>query len=60
MCILFESQKQIINCVKKSNESKKLIPEYLANFLRKHIQGYKDVHILKKIHKILNEKFNKI
>lgn len=56
--LLLDSQEQIINYVKKKNESKKLIPKYLDNFLNLHIQNYKDKDTLVNTLKILNEKFN--
>ncbi len=47
--ILFESQKQIINFVKKSNERKNNIPEFFDEFLKKHIKNYINENTLKTV-----------
>jgi len=47
MEVLFESQKELFIWLEKKNESKDLIPDYLRNILRLHIQHYKKKDTLK-------------
>lgn len=41
MDVLIDSQKQMIKWIKRMNNSRKLIPQYLDSFLRVHIQNYR-------------------
>lgn len=47
--ILFESQKEIINFVKNNNKKKNNLPEFLEQFLRKHIKNYINKKTLVKV-----------
>ncbi len=55
MEVLFESQKELFIWVEKKNESKDLIPDYLRNILRLHIQHYKKKDTLKQVLNSLND-----
>jgi hypothetical protein len=57
MEILFDSDKEILKWIKKSNDSKRLMPKYIDNFLLNHIKNYKCSYTLKKIHEELSKKF---
>ena len=56
MDILFNSQKELIEWIKKTNNIKKLIPDYLESFLRNHIQNYRRKHTQLKVFENLKEK----
>lgn len=58
MDILLESQNQIIDFIEKSSMKKKSIPLYINNFLRNHIQNYKQEDTLSKAFESLLTKFN--
>ena len=62
MEILFDSDKEILKWIKKVNDSKRLVPKYIDNFLLNHIKNYKCSYTLKKVHEELSKKFecNKI
>ena len=57
MEILFDSDKEILRWVKKSNDSKRLVPKYIDNFLLNHIKNYKCSYTLKKVYEELIKKF---
>ena len=58
MDILLESQNQIIDFIEKSSMKKKSIPLYINNFLRNHIQNYKQEDTLSKAFESLLTKFD--
>ena len=48
---------QVYATVKKSNDSKRLVPKYIDNFLLNHIKNYKCSYTLKKVYEELSKKF---
>lgn len=55
MEILFESEKELLIWVSKSNEARRFIPKYVDNFLLNHIKNYKYQCILEKVRDTLNK-----
>lgn len=59
MDLLLDSEKQIIEHIKKINETKKLIPKFIENFMRMHIQNYKHKDTMNKAYRLLEQKVKK-
>ncbi len=59
MDVLIDSQKEIIEYIKNVNETKKLVPKYIDNFLRLHIANYKQKDTVEKAYHLLDNKLSK-
>ncbi len=56
MRVLVESQGELFKWLEKKNEAKDLIPDYLRNILRCHIQNYRNKDTLRKVLENLQDK----
>lgn len=50
MCVLKESQKELIFWIKESINTKRLIPKYIDSYLYNHLINHKDPFALKKVY----------
>ena len=58
MEILFESEKEILEWIRETNNAKRLIPKYIDNFLLNHVKNYKCTYTLEKVHSELSKKYS--
>ena len=58
MEILFQSEKELVKWISKSNQARRLIPKYIDNFLLNHLKNYRCHYTLEKIHETLTNKYS--